>query len=63
MDPLNLSAAAWMVREPVDSECEDEEGEGRDECFQENERVQQRYLDIERGLKNLREELESSLAE
>ena len=62
MDPLHLSVAAWMVREPIDSEAEEEEEED-DECVKENDLVQQRYQVVEKALRDLREELESSLAE
>ena len=64
MDPLHLSVAAWMVREPIDSEAEEEEEEEEDdECVKENDLAQQRYQVVEKALRDLREELESSLAE
>ncbi len=62
MDPLNMSAAAWTVREPLDSESEDN-GDTVDQYTTEYELVQQRYSKVEQSMKHLRETLESSLAE
>ena len=62
MDPLHMTVAAWSVREPTDSEAEEEEG-GEDECVIEKEKAQKRYEAIQESLRSLREELESSLAE
>jgi DNA repair exonuclease SbcCD ATPase subunit len=70
MDPLHMSVAAWTVREPTDSEGEEEvggasndEGGVVDECVREKEKVQERYESVQENLRLLRTELESSLAE
>ena len=66
MDPLHLAAAAWAVKEPIDSEDEGAESVGEattDLCASQNTAVQERYSVIERAMRNMRETLESSLAE
>ena len=67
-----MAVAAWSVREPTDSEEEEvgvAGGEevgvagGEDQCVKEKDAVQERYEQVQESLRQLREELESSLAE
>ena len=59
-----MSVASWSVREPTDSECEeDNNNSSSDECVIEKDNVQERYESIQENLRQLRVELESSLAE
>ena len=57
-----MSAAAWTVRDPLDSESEDTD-DTTDQYMAENEQIQERYLKVEQAMHDLRENLESSLAE
>ncbi len=66
MDPLHIAAAAWAVKEPIDSEDEGAESVGgatTDLCVSQSTSVQERYSVIESAMRNMRETLESSLAE
>ena len=62
MDNVQMTVAAWSVREPTDSEAEEDQEE-EDTCVTRKDKAQRHYDEIQESLKCLQKELKSSLAE
>lgn len=62
MDNVQMTVAAWSVREPTDSEAEEDQEE-EDICVTKKDKAQGHYDEIQKSLKSLQKELKSSLAE
>ena len=62
MDNVQMTAAAWSVREPTDSEAEEDQEE-EDTCVTKKNKAQRHYDELKESLKSLQKKLKSSLAE
>ena len=64
MDNVYVTVAAWIAREPVDSENEDDNLEAdSDPCLRKKDEVQLRYESLQSTINEHRMKLESSLAQ